>query len=196
MSRAPGKFVLQHRSSGAAMGTLDAFFVMRCFGAVSPEDIRATMKCAEVTTACRPEGVVSIVVVDPTSTFPSDETRHAALQVSRDTGSVTAGLAIVILGDGFWASAIRGVVMTLTSLSPTISASRKVMRHEREGVDWAIELIGEPPARYRAALLAALDELKPTATAPPPPSSKMPPAMSRAPRAPSKVPPSSKRRAG
>src|SRR5690349_4785302 len=100
MSRAPGKFVVYHRSPGVAMGTLDAFFLMRCFGAVSPEDILTTLKTAEILKAYRPEGSASVVVVDPTSTFPSEETRRAAVQVSRETNSVTLGLALVVLGDG------------------------------------------------------------------------------------------------
>jgi hypothetical protein len=196
MSRAPGKLLVQHRSQSAAMGTLDGFFVMRCYGAVSPEDIRATLKCSEATSAYRPGSVASIVAVDPTSTFPSEATRRAALEVSRETNSLAVGLAIVILGDGFWASAIRGVVTTLTSLSAANTTARKVVRYEEEAVDWAIETIGESPQKYRAVLLAALNELKPAVTAPPPTPSKSPPAASKPPGVASKVPPSSKRQAG
>ena len=210
MSRATGKLVVHHCSQGVAMGTLDAFFVMRCFGAVSPEDIQATLKCSEILRASHPDGGASIVAIDPTFTFPSEETRRAALQVSRQTSEQKMALTLIILGDGFWASAIRGVVTTLTSLSPTTSEHpRKVVRHEEEGVDWVIEAIGESPEKYRSPLLAALAQLKPAVTAPPP-SSKSPPPGSKAPapisrspgaasKAPapiSKVPPSSKRRSG
>jgi hypothetical protein len=196
MSRVTGKLVVHHRSEGAAVGTLDAFFVMRCFGAVSPEDIQATRQCADILRAFRPEGGASIVAIDPTSTFPSEATRRAAIQVSRDTNHQALGLAIIILGDGFWASAIRGVFTTLASLSPTSSAHpRKVVRYEEEGVDWVIDILKESPQKYRAALLAALNQLKPTATAPPE-SSKEPPSTSKPPGAASKLPPSSKRQAG
>lgn len=177
------------------MATLDAFFMMRCYGAVSPDDILATLKCSEVVMAYRPEGVASIVVVDPTSTFPSEETRRAAVQVSRETSSFSVGLAIAILGDGFWASAIRGVVTTLMSLSPTSSGHpRKVVRYEEEGIDWIIESLGESPQKYRSLLLAGSNTLKPAVTASPPPS--MAPTNSTPPGVTSKVPPSSKRRAG
>jgi hypothetical protein len=196
MSQATGKLVVQHRSPGAAVGTLDAFFVMRCYGAVSPVDIEATRKCPDILRAFRPEGGVSIVVIDPTSTFPSEATRRAAVHVSRATNDQAMGLVVVILGDGFWASAIRGVVTTLSSLSPTpASRPRKVVRHEEEGVDWAIELLAESPQKYRAALMAALNELKAVATAPPV-SSHEPPSTSKPPGAASKLPPSSKRQAG
>ena len=170
MSRVTGKLVVHHRSPGAAMGTLDAFFVMRCFGAVSPEDVQATLKCSEVLKVYRPEGSASIVAVDPTATFPSEETRRMALRVSRQTSDQTVALAMVVLGDGFWASAIRSVLMTLTSLSPTDTAHpRKVVRHEEEGVDWVIEVFGESPQKYRSALLTALSQLRPAVMSSPSP---------------------------
>jgi len=189
MFRAAGKLVVQHRSEGVAMGTLDAFFVMRCFGEVSPDDIRATLKCHEVLQAYRPEGSVSVVAVDPSSSFPSEDTRRAALEVTRFTNATTVAVAVIVLGDGFWASAIRGVLTTLGFLGqPT--HPRKIVRYEEEGVDWAIESIAESPERYRSALLAALAQLRPAATSPPAaPTSKAPPTTS-------KIPPSSKRRTG
>jgi hypothetical protein len=215
MSRATGKLVVHHRSEGVAMGTLDAFFVMRCFGAVSPDDIQATLKCGEVLKTYRPEGSVSIVVVDPTSTFPSEETRRAALDVTRQTSSQTLALAVIILGDGFWASAIRGVLTTLGSLSQT-THPRKIVRQEEKGVEWAIEVLAESPQKYRSPLLAALAQLRRAASTPPPssmappgtskppgtiskaptPNSKAPEGPSKPPEAISKVPPSSKRQSG
>jgi hypothetical protein len=187
MSRAAGKLVVQHRSEGAAMGTLDAFFLMRCIGKVSPDDIRATLKCYEVLQAYRPEGSVSIVAVDPTSSFPSEDTRRAALEVTRVTNPNTVAVSLIVLGDGFWASAIRGVLTTLEFLGqPT--HPRKVFRHEADGVVWGIESIGESPQRYRASLLGALTHLKSAVTSPPP-TSKVAPATS-------KIPASSKRQTG
>jgi len=177
------------------MGTLDAFFVMRCFGAVSPEDVRATTKCGEVLKAYRPQGTVSLVVVDPTSTFPSEETRRVALSITRETTAQTLALVVIVLGDGFWASAIRGVLTTLTSLSPS-SHPRRIVRHEEEGIEWIIETLGESPQKYRSALVAALHQLKPTVATSPPPSGNSLPPTSKPPGAASKVSPSSKRRAG
>jgi hypothetical protein len=188
MSRAAGKLVVHHRSEGVAMGTLDAFFVMRCFGVVTPDDIRATLKCHDILQAYRSEGSVSIVAVDATSTFPSEATRRAALEVTRFTNPATVAVSVIVLGDGFWASAIRGVLTTLGFLGqPT--HPRKIFRHEEEGVAWAIESIAESPDKYRAVLLDALAQLRAVATTPPPPTSKAPPATS-------KIPPSPRRRTG
>jgi len=188
MSRAAGKLVLQHRSEGAAMGTLDAFFVMRCFGVVTPDDIRAGLKCHEVLQTYRSDGSVSVVTVDPTASIPSDETRRTMYEVTRFTNPKTLAVSVIILGDGFWASAIRGVFTTLGFLiQPT--HPRKVFRYEEDGVDWAIESIAESPEKYRAVLLDALAQLKTVAASPPPPRSKAPPTTS-------KIPPSPKRRTG
>jgi hypothetical protein len=182
--------VVQHRSPGVAMGTLDAFFLMRCFGSVSPDDIAASLKCSDVLNAYRPEGSVSIVAVDPTSSFPSEETRRAALDATRRTRALTAGHVVIVAGDGFWASAIRGVLTTLASLAQT-SFPRKVVRYEDEGIEAAIEMLGETAPRYRAPLLAALSYLKSNATNSPPPPGPDPSATSMPP---SSSKPSSKRR--
>ena len=193
MSRAPGKLVVHHRSQNAAMGTLDGFFVMRVYGAIAPEDFEPTIKCAEILRAFRPQGSGSLVAIDPSSAFPSEEARRAAVNVSRETSAQTQALAIIILGDGFWASAIRGVVTTLTSLTKSTNP-RKVVRYEQEGVEWVISTLGESREQYEDALLSALDQLKPAETAPPP--STEPPSTSKPPGVTSKVPPTSKRRAG
>lgn len=173
MSRATGKLVVHHRSQGVAMGTLDAFFVMRCFGETSPEDIYATLKCHEAIMLIRPGGSVSIIAVDPTSSFPSEATRRAALEVTRKTKPQSLGQVVIVLGDGFWASAFRGILTTLTSLNQT-TYPKTVVRYEEEGVDWAIERLGESLPRYRSALLAGLVQLKAGNTAPPPSSTLRP----------------------
>ena len=176
------------------MGTLDGFFLMRVFGAIMPEDIQATVKCADILNAARPQGSASIVAIDSTSSFPSEEARRVAVNVSRETSGQTLALAMVILGDGFWASAIRGVVTTINSLTKS-PHPRKVMRYEHEAVEWVIQVLGESPQQYEEALLSALDQLKSAETAPHPPST-VPPSSPKTPGVASKVPPSSKRRAG
>jgi hypothetical protein len=211
MSQPIGKLVVQHRSAGLAVGTLDGFGVIRCFGELSPEDMLASLKCGDILHANRPDGHAAIVVVDPAAVFPSEATRRAALEVTQKAAGVTLGMVMVILGDGFWASAFRGALTTLSSLSQT-SYPRKVVRYEELGVDFAIETLGEDPQRYRAPLLAALAQLKPAVvnevgSGPPPSSTRSEPIRASVPPpgglaqpskmpSTSKSPPSSKRRAG
>ena len=154
-----GKLVVHRRSHGVAMGTLDGFLVMRVFGETSPEDIYASLECQQIIMTTRPSGLVSIVAVDPTTTLPSEATRRASIDAADKTRHQTLGQVIIFLGDGFWASAFRGVLTTMNSASQT-SYPKTVVRYEEEGVDWAIETLGESKPRYRSALLAALEELK------------------------------------
>jgi hypothetical protein len=158
-SRPIGKLVLHRRSAGVAMATLDAFFLMRMFGDVSAEDIYATLTCHEHIIAEHPQGSVSIVAVDPTTSFPSDEMRRAAVEITKKTRPQTLGHVVIVLGGGFWASAFRGALTTMNSLNRS-TYPKNVVRAEDEGVEWAIETLGESKARYRFALLAALVELK------------------------------------
>jgi hypothetical protein len=166
MSRPIGKLVVHHRSQAVAIGTLDRFFLMRCFGDVTPDDVRATLLGHEAIIADHPEGAGSIVAVDPATSFPSDEMRQAVVEVTRKTNAHTRAHVLIVLGDGFWASAVRGIMMTLSSLTAATHA-RKIVRLEEEGVDWAIEAIGESVPKYHQLLLASLGQLKAGVTVPP-----------------------------
>jgi hypothetical protein len=61
---------------------------------------------------------------------------------------------------------MRGVMTTIWSLNAA-SHPRRVFRQEEEGVDWAIEAIGESVPKYRQLLLSALAQLRVGATVPP-----------------------------
>jgi len=158
--------VVHHRSQGVAIGTLDGFFLMRCFGDIRPADINATLRGHEAIVAYRPEGGGSIVAVDSTTSFPSEETRRAALEVTRRTSPLTLAHALIVLGDGFWSSAMRGAMTTIWSLT-SATHPRKVVRQEAEGVEWVIKMVGESASKYRQPLLTALAQLKVGATVPP-----------------------------
>jgi hypothetical protein len=151
--------LVQRRSQGAAMGILDGFFVMRTFGETTPEDMYATVECHQIVLAERPQGAVAIVAVDPTTSFPSEAVRRAAGEVTKKTAAHVLGHVVIFLGDGFWASAFRGAFATMNSLNRT-TYPKTVVRHEEDGVDWAIETLGESKPQYRAALLSGLDELR------------------------------------
>jgi len=161
-----GRLVVHHRSGGAAIGSVDGFFLMRCFGDIRPEDIRATLLGFEAVVAYRPEGGCSIVAVDSTTTFPSEETRRTAVGITRKTGNQTLAETLVILGDGFWASAMRGVMTTIWSLTSS-THPRKVLRQEADAVDWVIQTVQESAPKYRQVLLSALVQLRADATIPP-----------------------------
>jgi len=160
MLQQAGKLIVHYRSEGAAIATLDGFFLMRCFGDLTVTDVRATMLGHHAIIGGRPEGSGSIVAIDPTTTFPTEETRRVALEVTRQANPQTRCHVLVVLGDGFWASAVRGIMMTISSLT-AVTHPRRVVRYEEEGVDWVIETVGESRSKYRQLLLTSLAELKP-----------------------------------
>jgi hypothetical protein len=166
MFQPAGKLVVHHRSQGAAIASLDGFFLMRCFGDLTAADVRATLMAHDAIIGVRPAGSGSIVAVDPTTSFPSEEMRRAALEVTRQTNAQTRCHVLIVLGDGFWASAVRGIMMTISSLTAA-THPRRVVRYEEEGVDWVIGTLGESPSKYRQLLLTSLAELRPGATVPP-----------------------------
>ena len=107
-----GKFVLHRKSAGMSYGTLDGFFLMRTYGVATPEDVLATMNAHRAAIAFRPQGVAAIVVVETTTPLPSEPTREASIKVTRQTKGEVASQVLIVLGDGFWASAIRGLMTT------------------------------------------------------------------------------------
>ncbi|MET0595508.1 MAG: hypothetical protein ABW133_22605, partial [Polyangiaceae bacterium] len=148
MSRPPGKLVVHHRSRAVAIGSLDGFFLMRCYGELGRDDVLATLLGHEAILADYPQGSAAIVVVDPSTAFPSEEARRVMLEATRKTSATTLAHTLVVLGDGFWASAVRGIMTTIGSLTNS-SHPRKVVRHEEEGVDWIIDAAKEPLSKYR-----------------------------------------------
>ena len=100
--------------------------------------------------------------IDRAVGIPDSPTRDALLKVGNDFRERTACVAAIIVGDGFWASAMRGVVTGLVVLAPrtfamrTFASAREVLEWlpaehaERTGVDLdhdvlraAIERIGK-----------------------------------------------------
>jgi hypothetical protein len=158
MSTLSGRLIFHHRSESAVIATLDGFFVMRCLGPMTPDHIHATQTAHKAALALRPAGVASIVAVSPSVTFPSEATRRAAAEVSRATTGEVASHVLILLGDGFWASAIRGVMTTLTSLSSS-THPKNVVGSEEAGVRWTLETLGEPVHKYEKALLDAFQQM-------------------------------------
>ncbi|MET0592278.1 MAG: hypothetical protein ABW133_06240, partial [Polyangiaceae bacterium] len=133
-----------------------------------PDEVLATMNAHRAAIAFRPQGVAAIVVVEPTTPLPSEPTREASVKVTRQTKGEIASQALIVLGDGFWASAIRGLMTTFAAFGSS-NFPRTVTRTEMEGVRWTLENMDPSDKAYEPHLLAALAELKPpsTPTAPP-----------------------------
>jgi hypothetical protein len=153
-----GELRVHYRSDQTCVATLDGFFLMRCYGVVTLDALEATLRAHEEALYAEPRGVCSIMVADPTSRLPPEEVREASATVTRKTKATVRASATIMLGEGFWASAVRGYLATLQLMSPS-GYPKKIFRYEDEGVDWTIKCAEASPARYKSKLLDALAQM-------------------------------------
>lgn len=150
------------RSRSACVASLDEFVLMRCYGAVAVDDIRATQRAHEICGAAAPGGVAAIIVVDPETGMPTDDAvRKTAVDVMKKTQPNVRASVTAFRGDGFWASAMRGVLTTFDLLASSKSR-QKTARTESEAVDWMLAELSDVPPTYRSVLLDALASMSAT----------------------------------
>jgi hypothetical protein len=143
--------------------TLDRYLLMRCYGDVSAADIASTIDAHAVCRAYRGSDVASVVLIDRTTQFPSEQARSAAIEMIKKTQGKVASSATVVLGDGFWASALRGVLTTF-NLLPGTGHPTKTCSQTEEAVDWTLSVTGDDPSVYRKALIDAFATMTKPAT--------------------------------
>lgn len=74
----------------------------------------------DVTTRLRGERGSSVHLLDPSVGFPDSATRESLAKLSRDSANELGCMCVVLQGDGFWASAIRGFLTGLHTLAPNM----------------------------------------------------------------------------
>jgi hypothetical protein len=107
-----------------------------------------------------PDGLVVFNVVRTLIPVPDSPVRHKASAVLAETAGHVLCTATVIEGEGFWASAARAVVATITLVSRA-SHPHKVFATIEESADWAEPYVvdGGPRAAELATAAAALFDL-------------------------------------
>lgn len=164
MSAAPKDLLVHYAAADACVASLGPYILVRCFGEVKPEAVNASVPANRAAVAARPEGAISIVLIDPTTKFPSDEMRRAAVAARKQTNRSCAAYVTIVAGDGFWASTVRGALTAINSLSAS-SYPTKVFRDVREGVAWAMQHAGPASAEQVARVVRELEAMTPTTTA-------------------------------
>lgn len=143
---------IHYSADDACVASLGPFILFRCFGDVRADAVNASLAAHKVALVARPEGVVSIVLIDSTTKFPSEEMRRAGVAVRKLTNGNVVGSVTIVAGDGFWASTVRGALTAINLLSGSAYAS-KVFRDAPEGVRWGVEQTGAvSPARVKLVL--------------------------------------------
>lgn len=160
MIAAPKEPIVHYRASDACVASFGHFILFRCFGDVGADAVNASIAAHRAALAARPAGVVSIVLIDPSTKFPSDEMRRAGVAARKQTnGHVTASVTIVA-GEGFWASTVRGALTAMNSLAGT-SYPNKVFRDPVEGVTWAAEQAGSRSTEQVNRIARELEAMRP-----------------------------------
>jgi hypothetical protein len=153
---------IHYRADDACVASFESFVLVRCFGDVGAEAIQASWPANRAALASRPEGVISIVLVDPTTKFPSEAMRRAGVEVRKKTNANVVASITVIAGDGFWASTVRGALTAINTLAASAYPT-KVFHDLREAVTWGVEHIG-PPSPFRVSqILSQFEAMRPQA---------------------------------
>ena len=79
------------------------------------------------------------------------EGNDAARRQAREDQQRDPRSGLIVLGAGFWASAIRGVMTTISSLRAA-SHLRKLVRYEQESVRPGVIVVGASIVRGRASI--------------------------------------------
>ncbi|MET0390851.1 MAG: hypothetical protein ABW321_33065 [Polyangiales bacterium] len=89
------------------------------FGPMLMEDVATFEQGCQAMCEIHPEGVSSVNIIVPGGrSMPTAEVRSELTKVLARYSPHTAGAAVVIRGDGFWASALRGMIIALSLLLP------------------------------------------------------------------------------
>jgi hypothetical protein len=160
-----GKLEVHYRSPRTCIATLNGIMLVRSFRRSTAPDYRAMFKASEIALERRKQGLGVIVVIEPTAEIPNEETRRAAAEAARSISEHLQAAAIVVLGDGFWASAMRGLITALGLMTAQRYPQRS-FRYESEAVDWILQVLNEPAHAYRQPLLDSLASMQ-AATQPP-----------------------------
>jgi hypothetical protein len=117
-----------------------------------------------------PTGMSNVHLIKSKIALPDAETRQAMVELMRELGPSLAGSAVVVGGDGFWASTMRSVITGMRVLTPR-SYEMRLHSSIAEVVEWlpAVHARGTGVTVERDALRAVLtradDERLPAARA-------------------------------
>lgn len=83
----------------------------------------------------RYDAICLLMFVEPECGIPSAEVREAGGELTRKVSPHVSSQATVLLGEGFWAAAVRGFLTTATALSSQ-GYPRRVFANAGEAIRW------------------------------------------------------------
>jgi hypothetical protein len=119
-----------------------------------------------------PAGMSNIHLIKGNIALPDAETRRALVQLMHELGPYLAASAVVVGGDGFWASTMRSVVTGMRVLTPR-SYEMRLHSSSADVVAWLPQVharrtgVTVEPDALRAVLVRAEAQMPPAAPATP-----------------------------
>jgi hypothetical protein len=108
--------------------------------------------------ARHPEGYGTVVLVEFPATLPPADVRRRAIELWRQKEHLILCQALVVEGEGFWASAMRGFMTGIYAVGRT-RMPKKACNDEREAAVFLEESLGAVVGE-REALVAALGAVR------------------------------------
>lgn len=96
------------------IGTSGPVLVVQYRDNISPETLRASETAQERLLRQHPGGTLLLTLVDGNVPLPTEDARAMVADTFRRMAVRNKAAATVILGDGFWASAVRSTLTALT----------------------------------------------------------------------------------
>lgn len=102
-----------------------------------------------------PSGVLGVNVVEPTCALPSQEARERANDMMKRTGPTTRAVVMVMLEQGFAASALQSIALRVLGLGGRVPI--RSFRDVESAADWVhFQFPDTPDERMFTALVAEL----------------------------------------
>ncbi len=107
---------------------------MHCHGVATMRALEMSMRGHE-SIRKRYDGVCLLLFVEAECVLPSPEVREAGAELTRKVAPHMRCQATVLLGEGFWAAAVRGFLTTATALTAQ-AYPRRVFSTAGEAIRW------------------------------------------------------------
>ena len=155
----PAELLWHHVAEDSSIASFENVIICLLITGMSVECLQASV-AVNKKLAREHGGIAVLTMVGQRVSVPSPEVRKAASEAVMATHSTTRAVVQVLPGDGFWASAQRGIITAIEMVRPD-HVPRKTFRELRDGVLFIATHI-DRDARFARelehAVLRAIDE--------------------------------------
>lgn len=132
-------FLLEaHVANRYAAGTARGLIVFSWVDDATPDAIQLLEQLCEKQSAGRTRCVSALHVIHPRVGLPGSEVRGALVAAMKRYANVLGSMGVVLLGAGFWASAMQSALIGIRMLAPVGGSQLRVASSLEEIVPWIV----------------------------------------------------------